>query len=591
MSDRMRGLSRLFVLSFRVDPVRSIVDVSVCAIELGVRSLFALWLKFLADGLATHNSRTVMIGAIGMAASIATSEVTNWFRVPMGETLRDKTSHALDVHLMELAGKAHTIEHHERADYIQELELLRGSRNTLANCVSALAYNVGNFARLAVSAVLLGGVDLKLLVLPLFAIPAVVIASRVVAWNERAREESSEDDRSANHVQYMTGEPTAAKEIRVFGLGNELISRYVDRRTRASRVRNRASIKAAAIVAAGWTFFAFGYIGAIALVVVRALRGESTVGDVLLAMNLAQQVSGQVSGVASSVTWLQGLVRIADRYVWLVDYAKKLPVLRGAPAPMELREGIRFKEIGFTYPGTEARVLSDVDLFLPAGSTVAFVGDNGAGKTTLVKLLLRYYEPDEGRIMVDGSELREIAPEDWRSRVSGGFQDFMDFEFLARETVGAGDLPRLSDNAAVGVALDRSGSQNVIDELPRHLDTQLGVRFWEGEQLSVGQWQKLAIARAMMRDDPLLLILDEPTAALDAMTEHALFERYVDTARQRASRSITVLVSHRFSTVRMADLIVVVDGGRITESGSHEELMSRQGLYAELYELQASAYR
>ncbi len=591
MSDRLRGLWHLFVLSFRVSPLRAIADVVVCAIELGVRSLFALWLKFLADGLAAHNGRTVMIGAIGMAASIATSEVTNWFRVPMGETLRDKTSHAIDVHLMKLAGKVHTIEHHERADYIQELELLRQSRNTLANSMSALAYNVGNIARLAVSAVLLGHVDLRLLVLPLFAAPAVVIASRVVAWSERAREEAAEDERSANMVQYLTGDPTAAKEIRVFGLESELIRRYADRRERASRVRNRANIRASAIVAAGWTFFAIGYVGAIALVVVRAIRGESTVGDVLLAMNLAQQVSGQVSGVASSVTWVAGLFRIADRYVWLEDYASKLPQREGTPAPKALHEGIRFENVGFTYPGTEERVLQGVDLFLPAGSTVAFVGDNGAGKTTLVKLLLRYYEPDEGLITIDGSDLREIGPEHWRARVSGGFQDFMEFEFLARETVGVGDLARIEHDTAVGTALERSGSADVIDQLPGGLGTQLGVKFWEGEQLSVGQWQKLAIARAMMRDDPLLLILDEPTAALDAMTEHALFERYVDASRERASRSITVLVSHRFSTVRMADLIVVVDGGRVTDSGSHEELMAREGLYAELYEIQASAYR
>lgn len=210
-----------------------------------------------------------------------------------------------------------------------------------------------------------------------------------------------------------------------------------------------------------------------------------------------------------------------------------------------------------------------------------------------MKLLLRFYEPTSGRITVDGTDLGRLEPDEWRRATSAGFQDFVRFEFLARETVGVGELSRLEDEEAVRSALGRASADEVLDVLPEGLGTQLGRRFDDGHELSTGQWQKLALGRAMMREVPLLLVLDEPTASLDPMTEHALFEHYAGAAERIGAErgSITLLVSHRFSTVRMADLIVVVDGGRIEEAGSHEELMARGGLYAELYEIQARAYR
>ena len=235
----------------------------------------------------------------------------------------------------------------------------------------------------------------------------------------------------------------------------------------------------------------------------------------------------------------------------------------------------------------------DVNLLLPAGATVAVVGDNGAGKTTLVKLLAGLYLPTNGRISLDGVDLAELDPDQWRQRISAGFQDHARFEFLAREAVGIGDLTRLDDDAAVTAAMDRAGAADLLETLPHGLATQLGPAGDGGIDLSGGQWQKLALGRAMMRTTPLLLLLDEPTAALDADTEHQLFEHWTTAAHQlrQTTGAITVLVSHRFSTVRMADLIVVLDHGAIVEVGSHAELMSHDGLYAELFELQARSYR
>jgi ATP-binding cassette subfamily B protein len=260
--------------------------------------------------------------------------------------------------------------------------------------------------------------------------------------------------------------------------------------------------------------------------------------------------------------------------------------------PDALTTGIELRDVSFAYPGTTEPVLRDVSVALPAGTVVAIVGENGAGKTTLVKLLGKLYEPTSGQILVDGADLARMPAGEWRSRLAGAFQDFFRFELRANQAVGLGDVPRVDDEPAVTAAVGRAGADDVVAQLASGLGTQLGPAWPEGVDVSFGQWQKLALARGFMRDEPLLLVLDEPTAALDAETEHALFERYAAGAREEPVRGrIVILVSHRFSTVRMADLIVVLDGSRVVEVGSHEELVAAGGQYAELYEIQAAAYR
>jgi ATP-binding cassette subfamily B protein len=292
--------------------------------------------------------------------------------------------------------------------------------------------------------------------------------------------------------------------------------------------------------------------------------------------------------------WMDGSRRLA----WLEDYAAALVADADQPVPDQLRAGIRLEHVSFAYPGTERLVLDDVSLDLPAGSVVAIVGENGAGKTTLVKLLAKLYQPNRGRILIDGADLARMPADMWRERLAGAFQDFFRFEFRARHSIGVGDVPRLDDQPAVVAAVGRAGADDVIERLAAGLETQLGPTWPDGVEVSFGQWQKLALARGFMREHPLLLVLDEPTAALDAETEHALFERYAVAARRVAAGGrptddghIIILVSHRFSTVRMADLIVVLDGARVAEVGTHDDLMDKGGQYAELYGIQAAAYR
>jgi ATP-binding cassette subfamily B protein len=343
--------------------------------------------------------------------------------------------------------------------------------------------------------------------------------------------------------------------------------------------------------------FGGAYVGAVVFVA-SGLGAPSA--DVLLVLAAGSRLSAYIGATVGEIGFLRGIwLDGSQRLAWLEDYAASLVAFADQAVQSRLTDGILLERVSFAYPGTDRLVLDGVDLRLPAGSVVAIVGENGAGKTTLVKLLCKLYEPTAGRILVDGAPLARMPADEWRSRLAGAFQDFFRFEFRARHSVGLGDVPRLDDEPAVLTAVARAGADDVVAGLAAGLETQLGQTWPEGVEVSFGQWQKLALARGFMRDAPLLLVLDEPTAALDAETEHALFERYAAVARGDGNGSrlgaaegrITVLVSHRFSTVRMADVIVVLDGSRVAQVGTHEDLMARGGPYADLYGIQAAAYR
>lgn len=259
--------------------------------------------------------------------------------------------------------------------------------------------------------------------------------------------------------------------------------------------------------------------------------------------------------------------------------------------PARLTEGIVFDRVSYRYPGTDRFALQELSFTIPAGTVVAVVGEYGSGKTTLVKLLNRFYRPDSGRITVDGTDLAEYDRAGWHARTSAAFQEFGRYHTVLSETVGLGDLPHLDDHERITEALREAEATGFVSRLPDGLRTQLG-RSLGGVDLSEGQWQKTALARATMRREPLLFVLDEPTASLDAPSEQEIFQRHLTRARDLAARTgaITVIVSHRFSTVTGADLILVLDRGRLAEIGSHPVLMARQGRYAELYSIQATAY-
>jgi ATP-binding cassette, subfamily B, bacterial len=553
-------------------------------------ALMALWLKFLADGVTGHRRGLTLAAALGLGLSAAAT----WFlRVISDRTqrrFRDRVTVALESHVAKLQASVATIEHHERPEYLDRLSVLRNQVFVLDHMYMSLFSTCGWFLRLAVVLALLMSIHPALALLAIFALPAVFASFWRPGVERVAEERGAASNRLARHLFDLATTAPPGKEVRVTRIGSRLVKQRREAWERGYRDLAAARRSTAVWQSLAWAIFGLAYAGAVVFVS-SILRG--TASQVLLVLAAGSRLSMYISATVGEIgflrgIWLDGSVRLA----WLEDYAASLVAGADRPAPEKIEQGIRFENMSFAYPGTDRLALADVNLEFQPGSVVAIVGENGAGKTTLVKLLCGLYPPTRGRILVDGIDLARIAPDQWRSRLSGAFQDFFRFEFRARHTVGLGDLPRLDHEPSLQRAVDRAGAADVVGQLAAGLETQLGPAWPEGVEISFGQWQKLALARGFMRSNPLVLVLDEPTAALDAETEHALFERYAQAARsaERAG-TITILVSHRFSTVRMADFIVVLDGARVAESGTHEELMEKRGQYAELYGIQAAAYR
>ena len=583
-------------LSWGADRWRSIGALITVTLLPLTGSMRAVGVAVVADGVVTGRDPRVVAGIVAIAALTCAQHVLEWATLALRMRLRENTVLYLDQRVMELVGGLPGLEHHERPDYADRLELLKHHRGTLVNPFMPIPWTMASLVQLAATVVILGRLHPALWALPLAALPSLLGTIRTERrWREMWRVHA-EDYRLLTQMFELGTTPQAGKEVRLFGLAGELQRRHRETFESAERERRAISIQGAVAKGLGWAFFALGYMAAVVLVVRRAVDGQLSVGDAVLVLGLGGQVNGQVSELVYLTSWWSRTVEAVGHYRWLVDRSGEAEAAEAKvhrlPVPDRLASGITFSQVDFAYPATEAPVLSGVDLRLPAGSIVAVVGENGAGKTTLVKLLLRFYEPTRGRITVDGTDLRRFGPVEWRSRTSASFQDFARLELIARHSVGVGLLPHLDDEPAVLRALARGGGADLPDGLPNRLDTQLGSEYDGGVELSAGQWQKVALSRAMMREAPLLLVLDEPTASLDASTEHALFDRFSVQAREAAARNgaITVLVSHRFSTVRMADLILVVAGGRVTEVGTHRELVDLDGHYAELYRLQARSY-
>jgi ATP-binding cassette, subfamily B, bacterial len=590
MREQWRAVGLLARTAWRTDPWRSAGLLLEPVVYLWL-PLSAWFLKLMTDGALRHDLRLLAMGAAGITATRVLWFVGTWTGSWIRIGLTERVGFAFDREIISLTADLPGLEHHERPDIQDRLELLRqkqgalgGALNVLVHTANTVVGGVGTLATLAFVSPLL------LLLVP-FALPAIAITAVQQRWSRVAEQRFAEPSRRARYLKGLTVDRNAGMELRVFGLEREILSRFRLAWQESWRGMLGVGRRVALLKSVGDLVFMAAYGGAVGLMLWRVGQGRATVGEVVMVVYLARQVRGAITNPISMAGTLGEPLRAAGRLLWLQDYARGVDRGGDLPAPARLVDGIVFDRVSFRYPGTEQWVLRDVSFRIPAGAVVALVGENGAGKTTLVKLLSRMYAPTEGRILVDGVDLADIGVGAWRERLSAAFQDFARFELAAQRSVGVGDLPRLDDCPAVCAALDRAGATDVLAKLPGGPGTQLGARWKEGVDLSTGQWQKLALGRALMREDPLVVFFDEPTASLDAMTEHALFERYARAARSGAARgTVTLLVSHRFSTVRSADLILVIDGGGVAELGGHDELLLRDGLYAELYLLQARSY-
>jgi ATP-binding cassette subfamily B protein len=393
--------------------------------------------------------------------------------------------------------------------------------------------------------------------------------------------------RQMDYLRQVAGSREGAKEVKLFGLSRFFTNRFqalADQIYREDVALSRSKLILGGLLGIIGTL---GYYSAYVWVIWRTLGGQYDIGQFTFLTTAIQQASSNLQQVFSTASG------IADQALFLTDllaFFEMEPTVKSKPnglkAPEAIRQGFEFRNVSFTYPGTERTVLKNFNLVLRPGERIALIGENGQGKTTVVKLITRLYDPSEGQILLDGVDLREYSIEDLHQQIGVIFQDFMRYEMTARENIAVGRVEKSYDQAEIEVAAQKSLADTVVAKLAGGYDQMLGRRFESGVELSGGEWQKMALARAYLRDAQLL-ILDEPTAALDAKSELEVFERFAELTEGK----MALLISHRFSTVRMADRIVVLSGGRLVEQGNHKSLMEQGGLYASMFEMQAASYR
>ncbi|RKS08426.1 ATP-binding cassette subfamily B protein/ATP-binding cassette subfamily C protein [Nocardiopsis sp. Huas11] len=588
----LRPLRTVLRFALEADKGRTVLLFTLTLLEMC--PVAAVWaLKVLVDALSQGESARAVTSVVAMAALLTLGRLASHGGVRIKADLTERTGLYIDRRVMSIAATLPELDHHERAEYRRKLEMLRFERAQLVMTLGTFASVLGLAARALLTMAVLFALDPLLVLLPLFAVPAFLASRKSADLDRAAKDGTLEHWYQANGLLDLATSSTAAKELRVFALHDELPRRFDAFWRTIESVRLRARLRGSLIAVAGWAVFCAGFGAALATVLWRFAEGTATAGDLAAAVAIVLQLNGQVGGLVGTVGMMHVCLRAVGRLDWLENHARTAASRGGeATVPDRLREGITLHDVSFSYPDSDRNTLDRIGLRIRAGTTVAIVGENGAGKTTLVKLLFGLYQPTSGRITADTTDIRDLDPAAWRAATTAAFQDFERFELPLGSVVGIGDLPRSEDEAAIRTALERAGATEVPGATPDGLATRLGSSYPDGSDLSGGQWQKLALARALMRPAPLLTVFDEPTANLDPVTEKSLFDRYAAASREsaRTTGGVTVLVTHRFSTVRSADVIVVMDHGRLVETGSHTELMEADGMYAELYRLQARAY-
>jgi ATP-binding cassette subfamily B protein len=556
--------------------------------------LLAFGLRPLVNGTYYHEPDQVLLGGVVCLLAVLVLVFTPAAERAFATRSIEMMIMVLQRRILRLTAEHPRLEHFEDPAFWDRLQLMRRSFGDVLMGMFGLFVTPIIAVQLVVTAIVMFRLDARLLLLPLVALPVAWLHQRAQRLQQRSEEEVSSTRRSITETFKLATSAQSGKEVRVYGLADELVARHRDLAARVTARKELAMAKAVGLQLIGYLLLASAYTAAVYVVVREAVAGGHSPGDVALLLSLASVLIGAAMVASRFTSVITRSVTVSTSYRRLVADLRQPAVVAVAPDGGRPRApaagGLVLEGVGFAYAGSDRFALADVSVSLPAGSVVALVGENGAGKTTLVKLVTRMYPPSAGRIQLDGQDVAGLEVEGYRRGLSASFQDFVRFELPAREGVGIGDLDRCHDDEAVRSALARARCEFVY-ELPRGWDTQLG-RDWEGGvELSGGQWQKLAIARSMMRRHARLVVFDEPTASLDPQSEHEIFQQVAAEARSATDGRITLLISHRFSTVRVADLILVLQGGRLIEQGTHEQLMALDGgLYAELYRLQARAY-
>ncbi|MHB1132357.1 MAG: ABC transporter ATP-binding protein [Chloroflexota bacterium] len=551
-----------------------IIDAIVSAVSLGLEQTAGLW--YVAPYLALEFALLLIGSVTGQVRSLSDrilqSQLTNHVN-----SLIIRKAINLDLRFFEDPVFYDTLQNARRQADVSALNIVNSTLQMVQQLITL------------VSLVLLMVQFSPWLAVIVFvsAVPAFLSQSQYAERAFRAVSRRAPEARLLNYLEQLLTGNDSVKEIKLFGLGEPLLKRYQQLFT-GFYLEDRAIAERRTVAGLGWGLLSsLVYYGSYAWIVLRTIAGLITLGDMTMFLAIFRQSQVSIRSLLDSLNRLYESNLFLDN---LLDYLALQPLLvapaNGRPAPAPIRQGIEFRGVCFRYPGSDVDVLRDINFCIKPGERIALVGLNGAGKTTLIKLLTRLYDPTEGQVLLDGVDLREYELSSLHQRFGVIFQDFVRYQFTVRENIGFGQVDALDDLARIMGAADRGGAAPIIENMPQGYDTMLGRRWEKGHELSGGQWQKIALARAFMRKAEVL-VLDEPTSALDAEAEYEVFRRFGELMEGR----IAVLISHRFSTVRMADRIVVLSAGKIVELGSHAELVERDGAYARLFNLQAEGYR
>lgn len=556
---------------------------------------YALALRAAINNVVLHEREDAVTAAV-IAASAATAMlVLNRIHGLVGLFLIvEKVGYRIEERMLRDITELETIEHLERAEYLDRVAVLRGAPRRIAGSMWVAVRTMFTLAQLTTILVLLGGVDIWLVGLLVLALAPLLCDKRARRIESRAETDTAESFRLQRHLFEAATDAGSGKELKVARVGPDIAQRQGAAMDETIEGRYRARVRAAAFRAIGWFAFIIGFMLALALVVRGAATGSTSIGDVVMVVTFTITLQQTVQTAVGQLTTTMSAGLYIEPFLWLRSFlqSQRENTHGSRKSPERVEDGIRLNQLCFSYPGSDSVVLQGITTYLPAGAVVAVVGEYGSGKSTFVKLLNKFYQPSSGSISVDGVDLAEFDTESWRRSTSAAYQDFGRYpQMTFAEAVGVGEIESMGDSARLNDAVEAADAASFVDRLPNGVSTRLS-RAYEGVEPSEGQWQKVALARGSMRRAPLLLTLDEPTASLDAPSERAIIERYIRVARERASHSgaVTVIVSHRLSTVLDADLVLVLDRGQLVEQGTHAELMLTGGTYSELYRLQADAY-
>jgi len=584
---------RFLAMVWRTKPAYG-VGIVVVRVLASLGPVAMLWVgKLIVDGVienvgAAEPEWSYLFGLVALEFAIAVVlELLGRAASLLESLLGDLFGNHMSVRLMEHPASL-DLQHFDDPDFYDKLQRARRQTVGRVALLGTLLQMGQQFLTLVSLLAALVAYNVWLLVILVIAIlPSFLGETHFAGLSYSLLYRWTPERRELDYLRYVAASDRPAKEIKLFGLADFFIDRYSELADQYYEANKEVAVRRACTGGLLSGLSTLAYYGAVAFIVLQAVLGAITIGTLTFLIGSFDRSRGLIQSILlRSASIYEESLFLQDLFDFLEMEPRTASPEDPRPLPRPVREGFVFEGVGFRYPDAERWALRQVSFHLRPGESVALVGENGAGKTTVVKLLTRLYDPTEGRILLDGVDLREYDLEELRRAVGVIFQDFMRYDMAARANIAVGRIEALGDEPRIRSAADKSLAAGVVGQLEGGLDQMLGRRFEGGADLSGGEWQKIALARAYMRDAELL-VLDEPTAALDARAEYEVFQRF----SELTAGKMAVLISHRFSTVRMADRIVVLAGGRVTEDGSHEGLLERGGRYAELFTLQARGYR